>query len=195
MTTKKEVKQHNKKVVEAKRIPELSQQEAMYFKELVDASNKYTGLRKQKAQYEFAIKKMQENRNKIQTGEIKMPINLWLIPNVMSYPEYDKKVILKMFDEQIETYQTTVKSLVGMIEHNYDEYMESAARNREFLARRFATVTAKAIVPERKVIKDEENLFEAEFKDLVNNPEKQKELRDAQKEAVKRNLARKIKGK
>lgn len=190
ITNKKEVKA----AIEAKKIPELSQQEALYFKELVDASNKYVATKKQKAQYEYTIKKLQETRNKIQSGEIPMPMTMTVIPNLLYQTITDKKEVLKLFDEQIKTYQTNIISLTGMIQHNYDEYMESATRNREFLNRRFATAKAKDIAPERKVIADEETLFEAEFNDLMKDPKKQAELKKANLEAVKRNLARKKKG-
>lgn len=192
---KKEAKKVNKEIAESRKIPELKQIDTLYFKELVDASNKYIATKKQKAQYEFTVKKLQDTRNKIKSGEIKMPVTMTLIPNMMYHQEYDKKRVLKLFDDQIETYQTNVKSLIGMIQHNYDEYMESAVRTREFVNRRFATAKAKDIAPERKVITDEENLFEAEFKDLMNDPEKQQKLKEASKEAAKRNLARKQKGK
>jgi len=85
-------------------------------------------------------------------------------------------------------------SLEGQLEHRYENYMESAARNKEFLNIRFKNAKAKNIVPLRDIgEKDEEVLFEAEFKDLLKNPEKQCQLKAAKKEAVKRNIARKTK--
>jgi len=151
-------------------------------------------LLKQEAQYKYVVKKLQEDRKKIQQGEIELPILMTLIPKVMSYYENDKKKVLKIFDEQIESYTTNLLSLKGQLEHRYEDYLESAARNKEFLQIRFKDAKAKNIVPLRDIgEKDEESLFEAEFKDLINDEGKQKALKEAQKEAIRRNIARKKK--
>lgn len=193
---KKQKKQQKQKAPEIgpKKKEPLMEGEGKFFQELVNASNRYTQLLKQKAQYEFIIKKLQEDRKKIQHGDIPLPMTMTLIPKLMSYQEYDKKKILKIFDDQIKSYDTNIKTLNGQIEHRYEDYMESAVRNREFLNVRFKDVKAKNIVPLRDIAeKDEEVLFEAEFSDLLKDEEKQKELKEAKKEAIKRNIARKTK--
>jgi len=178
----------------SQKVMPLMESEGRFFQELVNASNSYTNLLKQKDQYKFIIKKLQEDRKKIQQGEIELPILMTLIPKLMSYYEKDKKKVLKIFDEQIAAYNTNLLSLEGQLEHRYENYMESAARNKEFLNIRFKNAKAKNIVPLRDIgEKDEEVLFEAEFKDLLKNPEKQCQLKAAKKEAVKRNIARKTK--
>jgi len=178
----------------SQKVMPLMESEGRFFQELVNASNSYTNLLKQKDQYKFIIKKLQEDRKKIQQGEIELPILMTLIPKLMSYYEKDKKKVLKIFDEQIASYNTNLLSLEGQLEHRYENYMESAARNKEFLNIRFKNAKAKNIVPLRDIgEKDEEVLFEAEFKDLLKNPEKQCQLKAAKKEAVKRNIARKTK--
>jgi len=178
----------------SQKVMPLMESEGRFFQELVNASNSYTNLLKQKNQYKFIIKKLQEDRKKIQQGEIELPILMTLIPKLMSYYEKDKKKVLKIFDEQIAAYNTNLLSLEGQLEHRYENYMESAARNKEFLNIRFKNAKAKNIVPLRDIgEKDEEVLFEAEFKDLLKNPEKQCQLKAAKKEAVKRNIARKTK--
>jgi len=178
----------------SQKVTPLMESEGRFFQELVDASNSYTNLLKQKDQYKFIIKKLQEDRKKIQQGEIELPILMTLIPKLMSYYEKDKKKVLKIFDEQIASYNTNLLSLEGQLEHRYENYMESAARNKEFLNIRFKNAKAKNIVPLRDIgEKDEEVLFEAEFKDLLKNPEKQCQLKAAKKEAIKRNAARKTK--
>jgi len=180
--------------VKSQKVMPLMEEEGRFFQELVDASNRYTNLLKQKDQYKFIIKKLQEDRKKIQHGEIELPIIMTLIPKLMSYYEKDKKKVLKIFDEQIVSYNTNLLSLEGQLEHRYENYMESAARNKEFLNIRFKNAKAKNIVPLRDIgEKDEEVLFEAEFKDLLKNPEKQAQLKAAKKEAIKRNVARKTK--
>ena len=178
----------------SQKVMPLMESEGRFFQELVNASNSYTNLLKQKDQYKFIIKKLQEDRKKIQQGEIELPILMTLIPKLMSYYEKDKKKVLKIFDEQIASYNTNLLSLEGQLEHRYENYMESAARNKEFLNIRFKNAKAKNIVPLRDIgEKDEEVLFEAEFKDLLKNPEKQCQLKAAKKEAIKRNVARKTK--
>lgn len=180
--------------IKSKKVMPLMESEGRFFQELVNASNRYTDLMKQEAQYKFIVKRLESDRKKIQTGEIKLPILMTLIPKLMSYQENDKKKVLAVFDEQIKAYNTNLLSLKGQKEHRYEDYMESAARNKEFLNIRFKDAKAKNIVPLRDIgEKDEEVLFEAEFADLIKNPKKQGELKKAQKEAIKRNVARKKK--
>ena len=197
MAKKRVIKKKQVAPVEMKptKVSPLMESEGRLFQELVNASNHYTDLIKQEAQYKFIVKRLETDRKKIQTGEIKLPITMTLIPKLMSYQEHDKKKILTIFDEQIKAYSTNLLSLKGQIDHKYEDYMESAARNKEFLAIRFKNAKAKNIVPLRDIgEKDEAVLFEAEFADLIKNPEKQCQLKAAQKEAVKRNVARKKKG-
>ena len=196
MAKKRIVKKKQKAPVEVKpqKVMPLMESEGQFFQELVNASNRYTNLMKQEAQYKFIVKRLETDRKKIQHGDIKLPIQLTLIPNLMFYWEHDKKKVLKIFDEQIESYNTNLKSLKGQMEHRYEDYLESAARNKEFLNIRFKNVKAKNIVPLRDIgEKDEEVLFEAEFKDLLKSEGKQAELKAAKKEAIKRNVARKQK--
>lgn len=196
MARKRVVKKKQKTPVEVKstKTQPLMQSESRFFQELVDASNRYTDLLKQEAQFKFIIKRLEEDRKKIQHGDIKLPILVTLIPKLMSYLEHDKKKVLKVFDEQIQAYKTNIVTLKGQMEHRYEDYLESAARNKEFLNIRFKDAKAKNIVPLRDIgEKDEEVLFESEFKDLIKSPEKQKQLNAAKKEAVKRNVARKKK--
>jgi len=194
MARKRVVKKKQKVPKETKpvTVPPLMEFEGKFFQELVNASNRYTALLKQEAQYKFIVRKLETDRKKIQQGGIKLPMLITLIPKLMSYQENDKKKVLAIFDEQIAAYNTNLSSLKGQIEHRYEDYMESAARNKEFLNIRFKNAKAKNIVPLRDIgEKDEEVLFEAEFKDLLKNPEKQAQLKAAKKEAVKKNIARK----
>lgn len=181
--------------VEKKVVPPLQEAEGRYFQELVDLSNRLQGLHKQKSQFEFIIGKLNENRKKIQTGKVKLPVVLPLIPNVMNYMESDKKIVLKFFDEQITNYKNSIKALEGQIPHRYEEYIEAAVRTREFLNARYKNLVAKHIVPARKAIEDEENLFEAEFNKVMKDSETMKEFKKAKIEAVKRNSARDTKKK
>lgn len=178
------------------KISPLVEVEGRFFQELVNASNQYTALLKQKAQYDFVIKKLSADRKKIQDGKIKLPILITLIPKLMWYMEEDKKEVLKIIDEQLASYNNMVKSLIGQIEIRYEQFAESGVRNREFLAKRFQSAAAKNIVPLRDVAtKEEETLFEADFAELLKSEKKQKEFKNAKKEAVKKNVARKTKSK
>jgi len=196
MSKKRVIKKKQKVPTEVKpqRILPLMTEEGQFFQELVNASNRYTDAMKQEVQYKFIVKKLTEDKNKIQHGDVKLPVTLVLIPNLMSYQEDDKQKILKIFDDQIKSYNTNLLTLKGQIEHRYEDFMESAARNKEFLNKRFRNVVAKSIVPLRDIgEKDEEVLFEAEFGDLLKDAKKQEQLKAAKKEAVKRNVARKKK--
>lgn len=184
-------KDKNTAIVEKAPISQpLLQQEASYFQELVDTSNRYAALLKQKAEYEFVIKKLQENRKKIQDGKVKLPVSVVLIPKVMYYQESDKKEIFKFFDEQIKGYQTSIKSLEGQLQHRYEDYAESAVRNREFLKDRYSNLVSKKVAPHRKEIEDEENLFEAEFEKMMQDPKIMSDFKKANMEAVKKNTQR-----
>jgi hypothetical protein len=191
-TTKSKDKAEIKKKAPVK---PLMQVEAQYFQELVETSNRYAALLKQKAQFEYIINKLNTDRKKIQSGQIKLPVTVTLIPNVMSYPEHDKKKALKFFDDQLTNYKNSLKALEGQITHRYEEYCESAIRTREYLANRFKSLKAKHIVPARKGIEDEENLFEAEFEKLMNDPETKAKFTEAKKEAIKKNTERATKKK
>lgn len=178
------------KVEEKPKHQPLKSLEGQYFQELIEVSNRYAATMKQKAQYEFIINKLNENRKKIQKGEIPLPVTLPLIPNVMYYKESEKKTVLKFFDEQLTGYKNSIKTLEGQIGHRYEEFCESAIRVREFLNRRFGDLKAKQIVPDRKTIKDEENLFEAEFQKLMDDPKTRAEFDKAKKEAIQKNVQR-----
>ena len=168
-------------------IAPLMQSEAQYFQELVESSNQYSGLLKQKAQFEYIVKQLQAGRNKIQKGEIKLPVDITLIPKVMTYQENDKKKVLKMFDEQISVHQQNLKALMSQLTFAYENFTESGIRNKEYLTKRFEKVKVKAIVPERTVHAEEDTLFEAELNDMIKNPKKLEEFKKAKKEAVRRN--------
>jgi len=164
--------------------------ESQYFQELVDVSNRYGSLVQQKKQFEFVVSKLQEDRKKIQKDEIKLPLMMTLIPNLVWYPEDNKKKIFKFYDTQITQYQNSIKSLEGQITHRHEEYLESAVRNREFMIRRYGKLKAKQLVQDRKIVTDEENLFEAEFKKLMDDPKTMEEFTKKKKMAVKINTER-----
>lgn len=168
----------------------LMQPEAQFFQELIDTSNRFQALKKQKEGFEFGIGKLELLRKKIQKDVIKPPIILPFIPKHSFYYEYDKKEILKLLDEQLTSLKNSVKSLEGQMQHRYDEYAESAGRSKDFINKRYANVGLKTISPKRRESKEEETLFEAEFKEIMESEEKKEEYRKAKMEAVKKNVER-----
>lgn len=195
MARKKVIKKQKVSEVEPTRIMPLMAGEGRFFQELVDSSNQLSKLMEKESQYKFIVKKLLTDRKQIQDEDIALPVNLTLIPKLMSYPEHDKKKVLKIFDEQIKAYNINLATLKGQVNMKYENFIESGIRNREFLKLRFnSEVKTKSIVAMRKYgEKDEETLFEGEFKELLKDPKKQEELKKAHKEAVKRNVARKTK--
>lgn len=194
--SKKSVTKGKKVVQEVQVKPDimpLEQRETLYFQELVQTSNTYSKLMGEKAKFESLIKQLTTYRTQIQKGQIKLPLQMTIIPNMISYLEDDKKKILKQIDDVIDSYQNALKGVIGQLEHRKEEFIESGLRNCAFLQRRFAGYQEQTIVPDRKSTKGEDVLFEAEFDDLVKNPTKQKELKEAKITAAKKNVARKTK--
>jgi hypothetical protein len=183
------------------RVPPLMPVEETYPTELKDCSARYNGVLQQKANYDFILKRLQENRKKVQKEEVKAPFFMPLIPKTLFYQTTDKKEVLKMFDEAIKSYTNTIAGLNGQVEQRYEEYVESGVRNREFYAKRFGNIKAKDIMPDRNTaLAEEETLFEAEFEEMLKevdgkpnpkyDPEKVKAFKKSKAEAVKRNAAK-----
>ncbi len=179
-----------KEAPKVQRLMPLDTAEGQYFDELKAASNRYTEVLNKQTQYRHIVGQLTESRTKIQKDIIEMPISLTLIPNVMTYPEGDKKVVLKIFDETIKNYVKSLQALDSKVDYFYEAFVESGIRNREFLARRFADAVAKQVIPGRVAIKDETTLFEAEIEDLLDPKKKEqikKEFKKAKKIAIEHN--------
>lgn len=177
-------------------IPPLAQAETGYFQQLVESSNQYAGLLKQKASFEFILKQLTSSRTKVQKGEVELPVSIVLIPKVLSYMEGDKKKVLALFDKHIKQYQQNMKALTSQLEFAYENFTESGIRNKEYFVQRFKTAEVTSIADiERKVLPDEETLFEGEYNKLVEESDEGKKLRNdlkkANREAVKRNTKQK----
>lgn len=179
-----------KEAPKVQRLMPLDTAEGQYFDELKAASNRYSEILSKQTQYRHIVGQLKESRTKIQKDVIEMPVNLTLIPNVMTYPEGDKKVILKIFDETIKNYVKSLQAIDNKVDYFYEAFVESGIRNREYLARRFENATAKQITPARVAIKDESTLFEAEIEDLLDPKKKEqieKEFKKAKKVAIEHN--------
>ena len=179
-----------KEMPKVQRLMPLDTAETQYFNELVEASNRYSEMLSKQTQYKHILGQLKESRTKIQKGDIEMPVNLTLIPNVMTYPEGDKKVILKIFDETIKNYAKSLQALDSKVDYFYEAFVESGIRNREYLARRFENTVVKQIAPARVAIKDESTLFETEIDDLLDPKKKERvkeEFKKAKKVAIEHN--------
>jgi len=166
----------------------LTQNEIMYFRSLEEVSKNYTGLKKQYAQYEMIIKRLEDIRKKIQKGEISLPLYISIIPG-MEYAENNKKKALEFIDEQLKSYKNALKAINGQIEHRKEEFLETGARTRDWLNKRF-TNEIKALSNDRRSKEKEEVLFESEFEELLKSASKQKEFKKAVKTAKAKNAKR-----
>ena len=167
----------------------LTQTEIMYFRSLEEVSKSYLGLKKQYAQYEMVIKRLEEIRKKIQKGEISLPLYISIIPGV-EYAENNKKKALEFIDEQLTSYKNALKAINGQLEHRKEEFLETGARTRDFLKGRF-TNEIKALSNDRRSTEKEEVLFEEEFEKLLKDATKQKEFKKAVETAKAKNAAKK----
>jgi len=181
------VKVDMKQVVEPQRLNPLAKAETQYFEELVGSSSQYAEVLSKRDQYRTIVQQLKESRTNIQKDKIKLPVNITLIPNVMTYPESDKKEVLKIFDGTIQNYQKALQALESKVTYLYEAFVESGIRNKEYFIRRFAGVQAKQITPGRVTLKDEKTLFEAEIDDLINDPKKKEEVKKAVKAAAEHN--------
>jgi len=160
--------------------------EAKYFEELKMTSNQYAEALSKRDQYRVIIKQLKDSRKKIQDGDIKLPVDITLIPNVMTYPEDNKKEVLKIFDKTAQNYIKALQALESKVTYLGEVFKESGIRNKEYFDRRFGGLKAASITPGRVAIKDEKTLFEAEIDELID-PKKKEEFKKAKKEAVKHN--------
>lgn len=170
------------------------QNEAYLLKEVNDQSNLFGKLLKQFEQYEFALQDMIWKRKQVQKGDIKLPILLPFAGNSL-YSVNDKKKVLEDLDVQIKQLTNARDGINTQMIHRRDEYVEAGLRLRTFIDAKFGVYTTKTIgvqnqgtgnrvktgVTKQKA--DEKKLFEAEFNDIVNDPELQKEFKAAAKKA------------
>lgn len=182
------------KIDRTKAMP-LEQNEAYLLKELVDQSTVFGKLLKQFEQYEFALQDLLWKRKQLQQGKIKLPIFLPFAGQAL-YQVNDKKKVLDDLDIQVTQLTNARDGISGQMMHRRDEFIEAGLRLNTFIAARFGVYTTKNIgvqnqttgvrvkTGSKKAKTDEKKLFEAEFNDIVNSPELQKEMKEASKKAV-----------
>lgn len=164
----------------------LASAEAQYFEELKMSSNQYAEAMSKRDQYKVIVQQLTESRKKIQDGDIKLPVNITLIPNVMTYPEMNKKEVLKIFDKTKQNYVKALGALESKVTYLGELFRESGIRNKEYFDRRFGGLQATNITSGRVAIKDEKTIFEAEIDDLINDPKKKEQAKKDAKIAVKK---------
>ena len=183
-----------KEVVNREGAVPLYQNETIVFNELVELSNQYAKLKKQYDQYEFIRVNLVMRRNKIQKGEIKLPIQIQLTQD-MYYAETDKKKILKLFDEQIKTITNSVTAVKQQVDARRDMYIEAGLRLLTFAESRYAQYKMAEFRPrgatltedEKKLTEKEyDELFKADAKDM-EKPEVKAAFEEAMKLAEKKN--------
>ena len=189
----KKVSRNKKEAVDIK--PDLvqliNQNEAYQFQALVEISNQYGKLRQQYDQYEVVKRKLVERRNKLQKGDIKLPIQIQLSQN-MFYTEDDKKEVLKILDDQIRLISNSLKGVEHQLTTHRDNYVEAGLRIKSFTESRFGKYVAKTmdrtgVTPTAK----ENTMFEAEFDAIVKDKKLQEQFKEAKARAVKENKAQK----
>jgi len=152
----------------------LTEMEGGYFQALVNASNNCGKVLQNKAKTEWIIKQLEEKRDDIVKGNIPLPVSITLIPQLVSYPESDKVKILKIFDEQIQSYKQTLLAINGQMTHQHEEYVEIAVRVKDFMVKRYSGQTSKFVALDpnhRSPTTDEIKLFESDFDKLVKTKE------------------------
>jgi hypothetical protein len=189
----KKVSRNKKEAVNTK--PDLvqliNQNEAYQFQSLVEISNQYGKLQQQYDQYEVVKKKLVERRNKIQKGEIKLPVQIQLSQN-MYYTEDDKKEVLKILDDQVRLISNSLKGIEHQLTTHRDNYVEAGLRIKTFAETRFGKYTAKRMdrTGVNPTVK-ENTMFEAEFDAIVNDKKLQAQFKEAKARAVEENRAQK----
>lgn len=185
------------KIDRSKAMP-LQQNEAYLLKELVDQSNSYGQLLTQFEKYEFALQDLIWKRKEMQKGNIKLPI---LLPFAGSsfYSVDDKKKVMEDLETQIKQLTNARDGIDGQMKHRRDEFIETGLRLRTFMDGRFGAYTSTTIsVPNQTTgvrvkagkdvqKKDEQELFKAEFDDIMKSPALKEEFKEASKKAVELN--------
>jgi hypothetical protein len=144
------------KVPSANDITPLSQYDGQRLQEMVELNNNYGALVKQKSQYDAAIKMLKIRREKINKGEIALPVMIQISRNV-SYAEPNKDKVLQHFDEEIRGLDMAVKGMTGTLEHRRDEYVECVIRVSKLLSEKVKDYQIKNITGVRTINKDIEN--------------------------------------
>jgi len=172
----------------------LYQNETIVFNELVELSNQYAKLKQQHDQYDFIRVNLISRRKKIQSGEIKLPIQIQLTQDTY-YSEGDKKKVLAIFDEQIKTITNSVTAVKQQVNVRRDMYVESGLRLLTFAEGRYGQYKMEEFRPRGATLTEDEKkltekeydiLFQADAKDM-KNPEIQKAFKEANKIASKKN--------
>jgi hypothetical protein len=140
--------------------------------EMVDLNNTFAALDKQKKQYEGKIFQFKIEREKIQKGEISMPVMLHISP-VLSYVELKKEVVLKKYDDIIKNLELARQGIIGTLEHRRDEFMECKIRVIRLLGGEVKGYEIKNISgvrsKDKSIEEDEKKAIEKEFEKMLQS--------------------------
>jgi hypothetical protein len=147
-----------------KEVEPLQVQELQLIENFVNLAKNYTQILKQKQQYDYALKTMEETRNKIQKGEL-TSIMIPIAPNT-SAPITDKKAMIEYMDEQIRLIKQSVVAINGSAAHKKELYIEGGLSLQKWTNRKFSSFKPADISTFRNTKEEEKVLFEQAFEDL-----------------------------
>jgi len=163
-----------------KEVEPLEGKELQLIENFVNLAKNYTQILKQKQQYDFALKTMEETRNKIQKGEL-TSIMIPIAPNT-SAPLTDKKAMLEYMDEQIRLIKQSVVAINGSATHRRELYIEGGLSLQKWTEKKFNSYKPADISAFRNTKEEEKVLFEQAFEDLD-----MEEFKKAKARAIKLN--------
>lgn len=184
-------KRSNQPVAKAVEIDKLKltpvqQNEANLFQQLIQISNLYGKLKKQKAEYEMVLASMKDKRKDVQKGkvtEVMLPFG-----KNKFYPCTDKKYILKELDAEIDIIANALNGVIGQLTNYNDAFIEQGLAIKDWCDQKFSIFKPKNVYRVGcNPNKDEKVLFEGELDELLKNEEKKKEFQEAKEKAVKEN--------
>ncbi|MFW6121956.1 MAG: hypothetical protein ACOC80_13820 [Petrotogales bacterium] len=169
----------------------LVQPEADMFQQLIQASNIYGKLRKQKEGYEHVLQELKIKKKRIKKGEIKPPF-LKPLGNKTFYHETDVDKMLKDLDKEIKSIQNAIEGIKGQVEHRKDNYIDEALKIVTYYNKKFNKYKMKEVTGVRggSTKEQEEKLFEASFDELMKDKKLQKEFNKAKQKAIEENKKR-----
>lgn len=162
--------------------------EQMYIDQCRDLSNKLAKLKQQYDNYIYVRNQLTQRREKIQKGEIKMPILCILTPQpTRMYWEEDKQIILKELDGEIKTYNDAAISVKAQVTQHETLFKEAGKRTQQCVTGKFKNFMIENITTDRRINEQETKLFEAKYEEMLNNPDIQKEFKQALAKAKEMN--------
>lgn len=173
----------------------ITQEDANMFNTIIQVSNQYGKLRKQKAEYEMVLSSMKDKRKSVAQGKVKS-IMLPFGKNKF-YPCDDKKVILTELDAEITIIANAVKGVSAQLSQYTEGFIGQGLQIQNWAEGKFSSYKPENTYSKGCNPKKEETiLFEGEMDEMydekgtVKNPAKQEQLRKAIKTAIDSNACK-----